>query len=162
MSRPIGAGRLALAWLAGVVVGQVLGTVVSVVVFSLLRDLPFGAIGAISSVLGVGTGLVAALAAVLVFGLPRGHAAGRPLWHWLVVGPPVVLISVLLGVVTNVVVTGRVLMGPFQALVVLAETVLVAGASVGVGALLRRSADAREAREATAARSQAPGAVPAH
>ncbi|WP_182111969.1 MULTISPECIES: hypothetical protein [unclassified Actinotalea] len=145
----MGAGRLLLAWLAGVVTIELLGMAQNVLLFSLVDiDLAIVAGYATGPVLAA----LGAVVAVLVLAA-GGRAGGRPWWHWLLAGVPPVLVVQVLGVVVWLLTWGypvdaslllHVISPDVVALALDALGVLLAaGVAVGVGAVLQRSAAGR-------------------
>lgn len=137
----LGVARLLVAWVAGALAVQLLGTVVTLVVVSSLHGAPLDLLGLVLAALGVLVALAGVTVAVLTFG--AGRAAGRPWWHWLVAGLPAVVLSQLVGAAVQLALAGRVPVDAWAVAVGAIELVLGAALAVGVGVLLRTRAEAR-------------------
>ncbi|MBX9244674.1 hypothetical protein ICW40_07605, partial [Actinotalea ferrariae] len=137
----LGVARLLVAWVAGVLAVQLLGTVATLVVVSSLHGAPLDLLGLVLAAVGVVVALAGVTVAVLTFG--AGRAARRPWWHWLVAGVPALVLAQLVGAVVQLAVAGRVPVDAWVVAFTAIELVLGAALAVGVGALLRARAEAR-------------------
>ncbi|WP_182111968.1 MULTISPECIES: hypothetical protein [unclassified Actinotalea] len=139
----LGARRVALAWLVGVLVARVIATGAGMVAILFQGTVPGFGLYAALTVAGVVAGLVGVLMAVLSFSLPPGRAAGRPLWHWVVAGVPVLVVGTVVDVLVTLASTGHVYLDVERVAVLAVELVLGTGLALGVGAVLQRSAAGR-------------------
>ncbi len=144
-----------LAWLAALLVVQVVTTLVTGLLFAVAPIELLSVVAAVSSVVGLVVAALAVVVAVLVLAA-GGRAVGRPAWHWVAAGVPPLVLSVLVGLVVQVASLGRVHQDLLNLAVLVLELGIAVGVAVAVGTALRRSAERR------AGWTPPPGPPPSH